>query len=68
MRLPEIRPFTGRRKGDFAELIARVDAMSQAEMHEMGIQAKRRIRESYNWEDIVRKYETLFLKHDAEDI
>ena len=57
-----------KKKGDFAELIERVDAMGQAEMHEMGIQAKRRIRESYNWEDIVRKYETLFLKHDAEDI
>ncbi|MDE6893038.1 MAG: hypothetical protein K2P50_14695, partial [Lachnospiraceae bacterium] len=54
-------------KGNLAALIDRVDKMSRADNREMGLQAKRRIREFYKWEDIVEKYEALFLSHGVED-
>lgn len=54
-------------KKNLAALIDRVDQMNQADMHKMGIRAKKRIQEAYKWEDIVKKYEAVFLNHGAED-
>ena len=53
-------------RGNLAALIQSAEAMCKEEIHAIGKQAKIRIRESYQWEDIVEKYEALFLNCGAE--
>ena len=48
--------------GALANLINKADCMSEEEIKELGIRAKKRISDSYSWEYIVDEYEKLFLK------
>lgn len=52
-------------KGSLAGRIARADGMSREEIRAMGIRARQRITEAYRWQEIVRKYEALFLKREG---
>ena len=60
--------FWTKEKGNLAALIDRADRMKAEEIFEMGAKAKERIREAYQWKDIVAKYEKLFLSHDKKCI
>lgn len=48
--------------GTLADLIDRVDAVSENERNHMEKNAKRRILSTYHWDGIVTDYETLFLR------
>ena len=48
--------------GDLAQLIDKADTLEENEIKQMGIKAKKRIKEAYNWEYIVKKYEKLFIE------
>ena len=47
--------------GDLAQMIDRVDSMSEEKIEEFGRKAKARIAEAYSWDKIVRAYEKIFL-------
>ncbi len=51
--------------GNLADRIAAADRMSLEETRAIGERARRRIAKAYRWEEIVRRYETLFLKGSA---
>lgn len=46
--------------GDLAKLIERADAMSEEDVRFMGIKAKTRVKEAYNWKFIANRYEQVF--------
>lgn len=50
--------------GNLATLIEKADAMTQAEIQELGGKAKKRILGAYSWEKIVDDYERVFLNLD----
>ena len=50
--------------GNLANLINTVDKMAYKEIEIMGINAKRRIKQMYNWQFICDRYEEVFLKND----
>lgn len=54
--------YWGTRDGELAELIDKVDRMSESEIAELGKKAKARVRSEYTWEKIVEKYERLWLE------
>lgn len=47
--------------GKLTECIERAERMSAEERNSFGMKAKKRIREAYSWEDILDRYEALFL-------
>lgn len=47
--------------GNLARLIGKADAMTEAEIAELGNRAKDRIRRFYNWDQVTAQYEALFL-------
>lgn len=49
-------------KGDLSGLIAGVEKLTPEEIEEKGKRAKKRITEDYQWDDIVEKYEKIFLE------
>lgn len=51
--------------GNLSALISKVEKMSRDEIKAAGSQAKERIRKSYLWEDIVKRYEDIFLKNEV---
>jgi rhamnosyltransferase len=48
-------------EGNLAALIEKADGLSAAERDALGSKAKKRIAESYRWEQIVNRYERLFM-------
>ncbi len=46
--------------GDLTKLIERADAMSEEDVRFMGIKAKTRVKEAYNWKFIANRYEQVF--------
>ena len=54
--------------GSLAALIEKADGLERTKISEMGRMAKERVREAYQWEDIVKKYEDIFLHHDMRSI
>lgn len=54
-------------EGNLARLIEKADNLSVKEIEQLGQKAKRQIEEEYSWENIVEKYERLFLKEDPID-
>lgn len=46
--------------GDLARLIGAADAMTEEEIHALGIKAKKRVADAYSWEFITGEYERLF--------
>ena len=44
-----------------AALIEKADTMSEEEIKELGVKAKKRIADAYSWEYIVDQYEKVFL-------
>lgn len=55
--------YWSRKDGSLAKLIERADAMSAAEIAELGKKAKNRVRTEYTWEKISSQYEKLFTKN-----
>ena len=49
-------------EGSLKSLIERVEKLTNAEIEEMGVKAKKRIEEEYLWSHIVKKYEEVFLR------
>lgn len=52
--------------GSLSRLIETADRMSETEINNYGILAKKRIADAYRWESIVKQYEDLFHKKSAE--
>ena len=52
-------------QGSLSGLIERADQLSEAEINNYGVLAKRRIEEAYRWESIVDQYQSLFHKESA---
>ena len=52
--------YWGRQSGQLAKLIDNAETMSDDEITELGLKAKKRVAEEYTWEIITRKYEKLF--------
>ena len=52
--------------GSLSGLIERADRMSEAEINNYGLLAKRRIADAYRWESIAKQYEELFNKESAD--
>lgn len=51
-----------KKEGSLSGLISEVEKLTPEEIGEKGKQAKKRIMEDYQWNDIVEKYEKVFLK------
>jgi rhamnosyltransferase len=51
-----------KKAGDLAGLIDRADEMSEKEIEQFGIKAKKRVEEAYSWEYIVGRYEKVFVE------
>ena len=47
---------------NLANLIDRLDKISESEIQEYSNRAKKRIIEDYSWDKIVEKYEDVFMK------
>ena len=54
--------YWSKESGDLARLIESADKMTQEEIAEYGVKAKKRIEEAYSWEYITECYKKLFLK------
>lgn len=52
--------YWSREHGNLAELINKVDQMSDTEIAEMGRKAKKRVAEAYTWDKICGQYEDVF--------
>ena len=52
--------YWSREQGNLAELINKVDQMSDTEIAEMGRKAKKRVAEAYTWDKICGQYEDVF--------
>lgn len=50
-----------KKAGNLANLLNQLDGLSESERATYGIEAKKRIKEQFSWEKIVRDYEDLFL-------
>ena len=50
--------------GNLAKLIDKADNLSEYEIHELQIRARKRIEDNYTWGYIIKEYESLFLKYD----
>jgi len=46
--------------GNLAELINKADDLSNKQIEELGIKAKKRIADEYSWKQISDKYRSLF--------
>lgn len=46
-----------------AKLIDKADSMTSGEIGTLGKKAKKRIKDEYNWDNIVSQYEAVFLNH-----
>ena len=53
-------------EGNLAALIEKADKLTQMEIRQIGIRAKRRIEKEYSWEKIVDSYETVFAQEAME--
>lgn len=54
--------YWSKEEGDLAKLIDKVEEMSEEEINELGAKAKKRIIDEYSWEDIIDRYEDIFIK------
>lgn len=54
-------------KGSLSGLIAEVENLAPEEWEEKGRLAKQRIMEDYQWNDIVEKYEKIFLNFKKQE-
>ena len=52
--------------GSLSGLIETADRMSETEINDYGLLAKKRIADAYRWESIVKQYEDLFHKESAD--
>ncbi|MDO5422589.1 MAG: DUF1972 domain-containing protein [Eubacteriales bacterium] len=52
-------------KGSLRRLIASAEKLSEQEIQEKGEQAKKTIEERYQWSDVVKEYEEIFLNSEA---
>lgn len=53
--------YFNKEKGNLAQLVDNADVYSQKKVEDLSRKAKKRIVDEYSWENIVNKYETLFL-------
>lgn len=58
--------YWSRHNGDLAALIDKADAMSEAEIDDLGARAKHRVEKEYTWEKISGQYERLFLGNEKK--
>lgn len=47
--------------GNLSSLISKLEQIDEEQIHKIGASAKKRIKDAYQWQDIVAKYEAIFL-------
>lgn len=60
--------YWNREERNLAQLINKADQLSQEDIHELGIKAKKRVSEEYTWEKICGKYEGVLFFQSKEKI
>ena len=55
-------------KGNFASLIGATDLLTNEAMDDIGTKAKERIKDHYNWPNIISDYEELFNDYPTETL
>lgn len=55
--------YWNKKAGNLADLIDKADRFTNEQRHEYGDKAKRRVKEAYNWKNIVDEYESVFCKN-----
>ena len=53
--------YWNKKDGNLSSLLNSLENMELDEIQKYGIKAKERIKEIYNWQKIVKQYETIFL-------
>lgn len=54
--------YWGKEKNNLKHVIEHVETFDSNYIDELGINAKKRVKEAYNWEKIIKEYEELFIK------
>lgn len=52
--------YWSKKDGDLADLIEKADQLNDGQIHDMGMRAKKRIKDTYSWQFICNEYENVF--------
>lgn len=59
--------YWNKKSGNLAELIDKVEKLSEEEIEKIGNKAKKRINDAYSWDYICRRYKEVFIKKRTKD-
>jgi rhamnosyltransferase len=59
--------YWGKENGELARLIEKADVMSEVEIGELGVKAKKKIVDRYSWKFITDEYEKIFITRNEEE-